>query len=118
MSFVVVDPDDFVRWGLLSPLPGRPVRRILRLPPDPPCPAPPQAMCWSGEHRLPIPIFSRRPHKLQLLGYCRRGDAWVGGPPEPWPAHPGLRLVLRRRGVARWIQRARAARAALVGRLR
>lgn len=73
--------DDLIRMHIFAPPPGYvPPRRILHLPPCPAdmsIPAPPEAVCWSGEHRLPIPVFSRTG---ALIGYCARGDAWTSDP--------------------------------------
>ena len=87
--------DEIEKMGLLRPGPGRgrrrlerarrrelamagqPVRRTLHLPPAPP----PGPMVWSGEvgRDLTILVCNARG---KLLGYCKRGDAWVGTSPH------------------------------------
>ena len=56
---------------------GRPVRRTLHLPPAPP----PRPLTWSGEAGGDLTILVRNA-RGKLLGYCRRGDGWVGTSPD------------------------------------
>lgn len=95
MSRWVFSRDELERTGLLRPAPGRsrrrlererrralaaagrPVRRTLHLPPIPPAPRP---ILWSGEVGKDLTILVRG-RRGTLLGYCRRGDGWVGTSP-------------------------------------
>jgi hypothetical protein len=79
--------EELVRLGLLLPTQEQAragLRRELRLSPRD-YPRQPRAavrqVCWSGTARAII-VFERRGVGRRLLGYCRRGDAWVSEPRE------------------------------------
>jgi len=79
--------EELVRLGLLLPTQEQAAggwRITLRLPPHgyPWLPRPTaRPIAWSGEARAAV-VWSKRGAARRLLGYCRRGDAWVSEPRE------------------------------------
>ena len=92
---IIFSNTELEQMGLLGPAPGhgrrrlererrralaqagRPARRTLHLPPAPP----PRPLTWSGEAGGNLTILVRSV-RGKLLGYCHRGDAWVGTSPH------------------------------------